>query len=208
MSIRVMTQVWDRSRMKGSALLLQLALADFARDDGGGAYPSLSTLSQKVRMGERQAQRLIRLLVSAREVAVVTGGGRGRANNYAVMPGGLPPERVSPVSPLSERVTSRVVKGDTAMSPQPSDPSGVVVRLADLPGTVWWRSLAQQYPHIDLAAELAKAQDWYKADKVKSPKLFFRNWVERAARDRPRSEPTGSVAEQMRVLSARMAVPA
>ena len=34
MSIRVMTQVWDTSEQKGSALLLLLALADHAADDG------------------------------------------------------------------------------------------------------------------------------------------------------------------------------
>jgi hypothetical protein len=34
MSIRVMTKVWDHSTQKGSTLLLLLALADHAADDG------------------------------------------------------------------------------------------------------------------------------------------------------------------------------
>lgn len=86
--------------------------------------------------------------------------------------------------------------------------------LADLPtkAAEWWSSLVSQYPSVDLAAELQKAQDWHGADKVKSPKLFFRNWVDRAARDRSASDavpaPTGSVLDQMRQLEEQMAVPA
>lgn len=60
MSIRVMTDVWQYSKQKGSSLLLMLAIADFSHDDGTGAWPSISTLSKKLRMSERNVQLLIR----------------------------------------------------------------------------------------------------------------------------------------------------
>jgi hypothetical protein len=47
MSIHIMTQVWERSQHKGRALLLILAIADNANDQGL-AYPSAKTLAKKI----------------------------------------------------------------------------------------------------------------------------------------------------------------
>ena len=49
MSMRMMTQVWERSQHKGSELLLMLAIADNANDQGV-AYPSKKTLAKKTRL--------------------------------------------------------------------------------------------------------------------------------------------------------------
>jgi len=38
---------------------------------------------------------------------------------------------------------------------------------------------------VNLHAELLKALDWHGAGRVKSPKLFFRNWIERASLSAP-----------------------
>ena len=67
--------------------------------------------------------------------------------------------------------------------------------------TEWWEALAAQYPTVDLHKELLKAMDWHRADRVKSPKLFFRNWVENAARWNP--EPVELTHEQ---IKARMRI--
>ena len=48
--------------------------------------------------------------------------------------------------------------------------------------------------------ELLKAMDWHRADLVKSPKLYFRNWVHRASGQAPEAELT---PEQAR---ARLAI--
>lgn len=61
MSIRIMADVWAFAPQKGSKLLLLLAIADFA-DDDGKAFPSLETLSKKIRMSERNTQYLLRTL--------------------------------------------------------------------------------------------------------------------------------------------------
>lgn len=78
-----MTSVWERSIQSGSALLLLLAIADFA-DDDGFAFPSVARLAKKVRLTERQTWSLIGKLKADGELAVGVGGGRGRTNRYRV----------------------------------------------------------------------------------------------------------------------------
>jgi hypothetical protein len=45
--------------------------------------------------------------------------------------------------------------------------------------------------------------DWHRADRVKSPKLYFRHWVENAARWNPREEELtpDQIRERLRVVS-------
>ncbi len=86
MSIKVMTRVWELSRHKGSELLLMLALADWANDDGV-CWPSIPTLARKVRMSERQVQRMVRDLVASHELYADTKKGRGHTTRYIVLVG-------------------------------------------------------------------------------------------------------------------------
>lgn len=84
MSIRVMTAVWDCGLYSGNKLLLLLAMADIAGDDGGDIYPSVATLAQKARIGRRTCQMLQRELV-AEGVLIDEGGaagGRGQTRRY------------------------------------------------------------------------------------------------------------------------------
>lgn len=89
MSIKVMTKVWDQSQHKGSALLLLLAMADCANDDGGSCYPSIPTLSQKTRLNLRTVRRLIDELIESGELELlVKGGGRTHSEYRIVIEGG------------------------------------------------------------------------------------------------------------------------
>lgn len=60
MSIKCMTRVWEQTpkHIKGSQLLLLLAIADHARDDGH-AWPGIVTLADKIRMSERHTLRML-----------------------------------------------------------------------------------------------------------------------------------------------------
>ena len=69
MSIKVMTAVWECSNQKGSALLLLLAIADFA-DDDGYAYPSVQTLAKKARASERNTHYLLKHLQASGELEI------------------------------------------------------------------------------------------------------------------------------------------
>lgn len=75
MSINVMSAIWKSSQATGGELLVLLAIADFA-DDDGMAYPSVSTLGKKSRLSARQVQRAIRRLTALGELAIETGKGR------------------------------------------------------------------------------------------------------------------------------------
>lgn len=78
MSIRAMTLVWERSFAKGSNLLLLLAIADYAKDDGCGAFPSTSTLARKTRMSTRAVWQLLEKLKADGEVQSFVEKGTGR----------------------------------------------------------------------------------------------------------------------------------
>ena len=79
-----MSLVWSGSANKGTVLLLELAIADFAHDDGGGAYPSIRTLARKVRMSERNTQYIIQSLVSSKEMEIKRGAGPRGCNVYQI----------------------------------------------------------------------------------------------------------------------------
>jgi hypothetical protein len=79
-----MTLVWSKSRNKRTALLLELAIADFAHDNGRGAWPSVPTLAKKTRMSERNVQLLADKLVESGEVSIEEGGGPYGTNAYAI----------------------------------------------------------------------------------------------------------------------------
>lgn len=83
MSIRVMTAVWDNAGVQGSELLVLLALADWA-DDNGVCWPAMSTLADKARISERSAQRACRSLVEKGLLAIEDNAGPKGANRYRV----------------------------------------------------------------------------------------------------------------------------
>src|SRR5436190_812707 len=84
MSIQVMTLVWRKSRNKRTAMLLLLAIADHAHDDGKGAYPSVETLARKTRQTERNVQLLLNTLQASGELKVLEGEGPHGCNLYHV----------------------------------------------------------------------------------------------------------------------------
>lgn len=84
MSVIVSAYVWEHSRQKGSALLLLLAIADHAHDDGTGAYPSVANLAKKMRMTQRNTQRLIQQVIEAEELLSEPGAGPHGVNIYSI----------------------------------------------------------------------------------------------------------------------------
>lgn len=85
-----MAAVWDQSDQTGGNLLLLLALADFANDEGE-CWPALSTLGRKARMTERHVRRVLRELEAAGEIERMPGGGQNGTNRYLIHPK-TPPE--------------------------------------------------------------------------------------------------------------------
>lgn len=82
-----MTHVWDGFPGGGSELLALLALADWS-DDNGRCYPAMSSIAKKIRLKERQAQRVIHQLVADGFVQVVGnefGGAPGTSRQYRLI---------------------------------------------------------------------------------------------------------------------------
>ena len=97
MSIRVQAELWSSSKQAGTALLLLLAIADFA-DDEGRAYPSVSTLAQKIRSSTRNTQLLLKKLKDSGELTIVYGSGPRGCNRYQVLMGVKPTSGVKVTS--------------------------------------------------------------------------------------------------------------
>ncbi len=83
MSVKIMSAVWEQSQHKGAHLLVLLALADHASDDGV-SWPSLARLASCARVAPRHVRRILRDLEAEGEIIVVRGAGRGNTNMYLV----------------------------------------------------------------------------------------------------------------------------
>ena len=60
MSIRLMARIWEELfNLRGTKLLVALALADWGRDDGSKIFPSMETIARKCRISVREARRIV-----------------------------------------------------------------------------------------------------------------------------------------------------
>lgn len=87
MSIKIMSQVWEGYPGGGSELLAMLALADWS-DDNGKCYPAMSSISKKIRLKERQAQRVVHQLIENGFVQIIGnefGGAPGASRQYRLV---------------------------------------------------------------------------------------------------------------------------
>lgn len=85
MSIKLMSQVWERE-IAGTAAMVLLCLADFAHDDGSRCFPAVKTVAHKVGTSDRQVQRVLTSL-RRKGVLIVVGdlvGGRGHTTQYQI----------------------------------------------------------------------------------------------------------------------------
>ncbi len=132
MSIKVMNWVWEYSPAKGTELLMLLAIADNASDDGGNAYPSVRTLARKTRMGERSVQRIVRKLAEEGHLSIKERGGRD-PNRYAVL---MRSELSTPPSDWHPRQNDTGGTGDTPGVSRLRHPTPGTAVTPEPPGTV------------------------------------------------------------------------
>lgn len=83
MSVSTMAAAWKGSIHGGTELLMLLAIADFA-DDEGNAYPSIGTLAKKCRMKQRNVNYLIKTLQASGELEIRIGQGPKGTNRYRI----------------------------------------------------------------------------------------------------------------------------
>lgn len=133
MSVRLMSEVFSRYPRGGSEMLLALALADHAHDDGTSVRPSVRHLAEKTRQSERAVQYQLRNMEACGWLQLVANatGGRNTPREYRINPAWVRGANLAPVengadddakgcSPASERVQSEAPKGAAAVAPEPS----------------------------------------------------------------------------------------
>jgi len=122
MSIKIMDRVWRISSCEGSQLLLLLALADHANDEGV-CWPGIPSLARKTRITERYARMLLRKLEASGEIYVALAAGRGNTNMYLITLG-LSADEIAPILTkrfgkgknkaeyLAQTIAKRLTKGE------------------------------------------------------------------------------------------------
>jgi len=83
MSIKVMTTVWTEAPYQGGALLILLAMADWA-DDNGYCWPSVRTLARKSRQSERNVRKCLARMKGEGTISVETNAGPHSTNRYQI----------------------------------------------------------------------------------------------------------------------------
>lgn len=125
MSVRTMARVWEFSQHKGNDLLMLLAIADFA-DDDGKAYPSVNTLAEKCRMLGRGANKVLAALRASGELEIRQNEGPKGTNLYRIV---LAPHALSNRTPpvqmdtLSENTAPPVQMDPIPLSKWTDEPS-------------------------------------------------------------------------------------
>lgn len=86
MSVKVMSAIFDRYPNGGGEMLLALALADHAHDDGTSVRPSVRTLAKKTRQSERTVQYQLRKMQACGWLILVriSSGKPGDTNEYKI----------------------------------------------------------------------------------------------------------------------------
>ena len=130
MSIAVMSRVWSDSQHAGSTLLMLLAIADFA-DDDGQAYPAVQKLADKCRMSKRNAQDRLRELADSGELSIFKNQGPPPKfpNLFQINLTALGMKPTSPVhstAPVKSSVSRGEVQRIKGVKPTSSKPSGTI----------------------------------------------------------------------------------
>lgn len=108
MSAKVTGMVFDRYPEGGGEMLLALALADHAHDDGTSIFPSIARLAAKTRQSQRSVQYQLRSMEKSGWLILVGGakGGRkpgsesqGRTREYRINPAWINGADIAPLTP-------------------------------------------------------------------------------------------------------------
>ena len=86
LSIKIMSWVWDHSPYEGKILLIHLALADWAGDDGV-CWPSQEKIAAKCRCSVETVRTTIKRLIDDDFITIVSESkGKGNSHRYKLLP--------------------------------------------------------------------------------------------------------------------------
>jgi hypothetical protein len=119
-----MTRVWEDQRHGGQELLLLLALADFANDEGF-CWPAVQTLAKKVRVSESSIHRALADLETEGSISIYEKGGGRRSNTYCLVGYLREGCQVDTPAPEQDDLTPQGCQVDTPPLSQLCDPTPV-----------------------------------------------------------------------------------
>lgn len=129
-----MTWVWASSPYTGERLLVHLALADFANDEGI-CFPSHATLSRKARCSTAWVSKSLRQMIrdGLLEEIEKAGNGRGKVGRYRLLQGGTPFNLSDELGGTRSAVRSNSEQSDTYLlnRQEPSNTDADFDRLWD-----------------------------------------------------------------------------
>lgn len=222
MSVRVSTWVWHDTTARGNDLLVLLALADTA-DDDGSCWPGVSTIAAKTRLDRATVQRRLKVLQSTELVDRITRPGQSNLYRIRVPWGaadcGTPTDQGgrTAAAPGAAQARQGVPHG---RGTEPSEnrqgtTNGARKRGTRIPDifrvTPEMREWAAQqgWSHLDLDGITAGFVDyWLGVPGAKGVKLdwpaTWRNWVRRKAEDSRRGNAGSSAWSRARVVGEGM----
>ena len=114
LSVQAISWVIENSKHKLGNLIVLLMVANHARSDGTGAWPSVVTLGKESRLTERQTRRCLRVLEKSGELVTERGVGPHGCNLYSI-----PGVKLSGGKIVQEGGTNHA-ENVSKMSPEPS----------------------------------------------------------------------------------------
>lgn len=220
MSIKIMNAVWLDGPDDHAGLLVLLAMADIAGDDGI-LWPSVATIAAKARMSERNARRVIRILEDDGWLQTNVNRGRNRTSTYRINTDKITGQDNRTKWPGGqnepENRTKDAGKPDIAVSPEPSGtiiepseeppcvpPSPKSRRRPEVPIPANWtpsdRNLSDAVARQFSAKEIQDEADRFRDHHIARDTRFrdwdaaWRTWLGNARRFGPRSGVAGQAA--------------
>lgn len=204
MSVYVTSLVWKFSKSSGSTLLVALAIADFA-DDEGRAYPSVSTLATKARVSERTAQYALTELVGLSELAIERGTGPRGCNTYHILvealrgaqdrgakdAGGADSAGVQNTAQGGATHCTRTINRTVIKKKEESAHANAATfdqmtgRIVGIPDEILAKWV-MSFQGLNVQAEITRAECWLVANPKKAKKDYIRflnNWLSSAHKD-------------------------
>jgi len=132
MSVTIMSEVFKRYPNGGGEMVLALAIADHAHDDGSHIFPSVKKLAEKSRQSERTVQYQLRKMQESGWIVLVADekGGRGRSREYKINEDWIKGAEIAPIEKgANQRIKGAIsgkkgaihdIKGAIAVAPESS----------------------------------------------------------------------------------------
>ena len=119
MSIKVSSEVWKGSRNKSGNLLVLLALADHANDQGF-AWPGVPLLAREARLCQRHTRRCLKELVASGEMEILPRQAPSGKTLYKIRLDQLAQDNLSSETSKSDKRTPASMKTDADDQPSGS----------------------------------------------------------------------------------------